>query len=230
MKTIGVIGGMSWESTQIYYRLINQSVRDRMGGLHSARLILFSVDFAEIEQLQRENRWDQAADQLSDAARSLQRAGADFVIIATNTMHKVAPEVARAIDVPLLHIMEATSDALLADGVNCVGLLGTRFTMEESFCVEPLEARGLRVLVPGAEERNMIHRVIFEELCRGVLSAESRSAFREVIEGLSHQGCEAVILGCTEIGLLVTPSDTDIPLYDTTQVHVDRAVSMALSP
>jgi aspartate racemase len=229
MKTIGLIGGMSWESTQTYYRLINQAVREQLGGLHSARIILYSLDFAEIEIHQRRGEWGLAADILIAAARSLEKAGADFVLICTNTMHKVAPDVEAAIGVPLLHIMDATAAAIASDGLKCVGLLGTRFTMEQSFCSERLEAKGIRVLVPGAAQRERIHQVIFEELCQGVTSHQARSDFLAIIDDLVGQGAQAVILGCTEIGLLIGPQDTSARLYDTTEVHVDQAVKLALA-
>lgn len=229
MKVIGLLGGMSWESTQTYYRLLNESVREHLGGLHSARILLFSVDFAEIEALQQAGDWAQAAEILSTAARALEAAGADCVLICTNTMHKVAPEIAAGIKVPLLHIMDAVGDAVLADNLTCVGLLGTRFTMEQRFCIERLEQQGLRVLVPDATERERIHRVIFDELCLGVTSAPAKADFLAIIAGLKERGAQAVILGCTEIGLLIAPGDTTVLLYDTTGAHVNQAVRFALA-
>lgn len=219
---------MSWESTQTYYRLLNEAVRSQLGGLHSARILLYSVDFAEIEVLQQQGDWARAAEILSAAARSLETAGADCVLICTNTMHKVAPEIARSIRVPLLHIMDAVGDAVASDGLECVGLLGTRFTMEQRFCIERLEQKGLRVLVPEAAERARVHQVIFDELCLGVTSESAREDFLAIIEDLRQQGAQAIILGCTEIGLLVTPEDTPVALYDTTEKHVDLAVRFAL--
>lgn len=228
MKTVGLIGGMSWESTQTYYRLLNQAVRERLGGLHSAKLILFSVDFADIEVLQRTGQWQRAAEMLAEAAKALENAGADFVLICTNTMHKVAPEVEQAIGIPLLHIMDATASAINADGIDCVGLLGTRFTMEQPFCSERLEANGIRVLTPSEAQRKRIHQVIFDELCQGVVSETARTDFLQIISELAEQGAQAVILGCTEIGLLIGPHDTSVSLYDTTQLHVDGAIRQAL--
>lgn len=228
MKIIGLLGGMSWESTQTYYRLLNEAIRERLGGLHSARILLYSVDFAEIELLQQQGNWDQAAKILGAAAKSLEMAGAECVLICTNTMHKVAPDIARNIKVPLLHIMDAVGDAVLSDGLDCVGLLGTRFTMEQRFCIERLEAKGVRVLVPGEAERERVHRVIFEELCLGVTSEAAKADFLAIIDNLRLEGAQAVILGCTEIGLLVGPTDTSVALYDTTESHVNSAVSFAL--
>jgi len=228
MKTIGLLGGMSWESTQTYYRLLNEAVRERLGGLHSARLLLYSVDFAEIEALQKSGDWDRAGEILSGAARSLEKAGADCLLICTNTMHKVAPQVAASIDIPLLHIMDAVGDSVIADGLDCVGLLGTRFTMEQDFCIERLASKGLRVLVPEESEREQIHRVIFEELCLGVVEPGSRDQFLGIIEELRARGAQGIILGCTEIGLLIAPEDTNAALYDTTELHVDLAVGYAL--
>ncbi len=228
MKLIGLLGGMSWESTQTYYRLLNEAVRSRLGGLHSARILLYSVDFAEIEVLQQQGDWARAADILSEAARSLETAGADCVLICTNTMHRVAPEIAGSINVPLLHIMDGVGDAVLKDGLDRVGLLGTRFTMEQRFCIDRLEEKGLQVLVPDAAERERIHQVIFDELCLGVTSAPAKADFLGIIARLKEQGAQAVILGCTEIGLLIAPEDTPVPLYDTTEEHVEQAVRFAL--
>lgn len=228
MKVIGLLGGMSWESTQTYYRLLNEAVREHLGGLHSARILLYSVDFADIETLQQQGNWDRAAEILGNAAQALETAGADCVLICTNTMHKVAPEVAERIRVPLLHIMDAVGDVILADDLERVGLLGTRFTMEQRFCIERLERKGLQVLVPDAGERDRIHQVIFEELCLGVTSRSAKADFLAIIDSLRRQGAQAVILGCTEIGLLITPEDTPVALYDTTGIHVDCAVRFAL--
>jgi aspartate racemase len=203
-------------------------VRSRLGGLHSARIVLYSVDFAEIEGLQQQGDWARAADILSEAARSLETAGADCVLICTNTMHKVAPEIAASIKVPLLHIMDAVADAATSDGLDCVGLLGTRFTMEQSFCIDRLEEKGIRVLVPEAADRARVHQVIFDELCLGVTSARAKADYLAIIDKLRLEGAQAVILGCTEIGLLVTPEDTPVPVLDTTALHVDLAVRYAL--
>lgn len=228
MKTIGLLGGMSWESTQSYYRLINEGVKTRLGGLHSARLVLYSVDFAEIERLQHQGDWPVLANLLSEAAASLQAAGAEFLVIGTNTMHKVAPEISRAVDLPLLHIADATAQALQADGIKSVGLLGTRFTMEQAFYRERLEQAGIQVVIPEPEERELIHRVIYQELCQGQILAESQADYLAVVDRLSARGAQAVILGCTEIGLLLRQSDTDVPLYDTTEIHAQAAVTQAL--
>lgn len=229
MKTIGLLGGMSWESTQTYYRLINEGVKDRLGGLHSAKLVLFSVDFAEIEALQHKGDWPATADILSGAALSVQKAGADFLVIGTNTMHKVAPEIEQAVGIPLLHIADATAQVLKKDGVTRVGLLGTRFTMEQAFYRDRLEAAGIDVLTPDEIQRDQVHRVIYEELCQGKISAESRSAYLDIVASLSGRGAQAVILGCTEIGLLIKQADTGVPLYDTTEIHAACAVELALS-
>lgn len=229
MKTIGLLGGMSWESTQTYYRLINEGVKARLGGLHSAQLVLFSVDFAEIEALQHKGDWAETARILSRAALSLQNAGADFLVIGTNTMHKVAPEIEQAIRMPLLHIADATGKVLQQDGVARVGLLGTRFTMEQAFYRDRLEAAGIEVLTPDDAQREVVHRVIYEELCQGEINPESREAYLDIVTSLSERGAQAVILGCTEIGLLIQQTDTDVPLYDTTAIHAAQAVEQALS-
>ncbi|MBB3231285.1 aspartate/glutamate racemase family protein [Halomonas stenophila] len=228
MQTIGLIGGMSWESTQTYYRLINQQVRNRLGGLHSARLVLYSVDFAEIEPLQQRGDWDAAAEILGSAAQAVEAAGADFLVLCTNTMHKVAPQIERVVQAPLLHIADATASVLASDGVTCVGLLGTRFTMEQAFYRERLEARGIEVLVPDAAQREVIHAVIFQELCQGVIKPESKVAYLEVVDSLAQRGAQGVILGCTEMGLLIQAGDTAVTLYDTTEIHAGQAVRLAL--
>lgn len=229
MKTIGLLGGMSWESTQTYYRLINEGVKSRLGGLHSAKLVLYSVDFAEIEALQHQGDWPATARILSGAALSLENAGADFLMIGTNTMHKVAPEIEEAINIPLLHIADATADVLTQDNIQRVGLLGTRFTMEQAFYRERLEAAGIEVVTPDAPQRAEVHRVIYEELCQGEIQAASRETYLAVINSLAEQGAQAVILGCTEIGLLIKQTDTPVPLYDTTAIHAAQAVNQALS-
>ena len=228
MKTIGLLGGMSWESTQTYYRLINEGVKNRLGGLHSAKLVLFSVDFAEIEALQHKGDWPATADILAGAALSLQKAGADFLVIGTNTMHKVAPEIEQAIGIPLLHISDATAQVLKKDGVTRVGLLGTRFTMEQAFYRERLEAGGIDVLTPDESQRDEVHRVIYEELCQGEIKPDSRHTYLDIVSSLSGRGAQAVILGCTEIGLLIRQADTEVPLYDTTEIHAARALELAL--
>jgi len=229
MKTIGLIGGMSWESTQTYYRLINQKVREQLGGLHSAKLVLYSVDFSEIEALQHQGDWEGAARILVAAAQSVQSAGADFLVICTNTMHKVAPQIERATAIPLLHIADATAGALLNDGVTSVGLLGTQFTMEQGFYRERLEQKGITVIIPDDSERAVVHRIIYDELCQGVVNPESKAAYLDVVASLAARGAQAVILGCTEIGLLIQSCDTPVALYDTTDIHANQAVALALN-
>ncbi len=229
MKTIGMLGGMSWESTQNYYRAVNEGVKEALGGLHSAKVVLYSVNFAEIEELQHKGDWEKTAEILSDAACAVERAGADFLIICTNTMHIVAPQISEAISIPLLHIADATANALKKDGINRVGLLGTRFTMEQPFYRNRLEEKfDIGVLVPSEEERGIVHDVIYRELCVGEVKEESRERFLSIITRLEKQGAEAVILGCTEISLLVKQDDTGVPLYDTTAIHAKEAVEMAL--
>ena len=228
MKTIGLLGGMSWESTESYYRAINQGVKQRLGGLHSAKIALISVDFAEIEALQHRGDWDKTADILAQGAQSLQRAGADFMLICTNTMHKVVPQIQAQVDLPILHIADATAGVLLADGVRKTGLLGTRFTMEQDFYRERLISHGIEVVVPEESERQQVHRIIYDELCLGNINDDSRRQYLQIIERLQDRGCEAVILGCTEISLLVRPEDTQVPLYDTTAIHAQQAVDEAL--
>ncbi|MHA3026315.1 aspartate/glutamate racemase family protein [Chromohalobacter israelensis] len=230
MRTIGLLGGMSWESTESYYRALNEGVKQALGGFHSAKIAMVSVDFAEIETLQRDGRWDAAGEALADAARQIEHAGADFLLIATNTMHKVAPQVEAAIDIPLLHIADATAESLVADGITRVGLLGTRFTMEQDFYKQRLSERyGIDVVVPDDTQRECVHRVIFEELCLGRIESASREAFLAVIDALHARGAQAVILGCTEIAMLIKATDTQVPLYDTTALHAQAAVKRALS-
>ena len=229
MKTIGLLGGMSWESTQVYYRLLNQQVASRLGGLHSASVILDSVDFADIEVLQRAGNWDALADLLAQHALRVEAAGADCLMIGTNTMHRVAPQIASAVSIPLLHIADATAQALRKDNVQRVGLLGTRFTMEQAFYRERLEAQGIEVLVPDEAQRDDVHRIIYEELCRGVLDNTSRTTYLDVVEALTLRGADGVILGCTEISLLINQNDTHTPLYDTTFLHAHAAVEWALA-
>lgn len=229
MKTIGLIGGMSWESTIPYYRQINERIKERLGGLHSAKVALYSVDFHEIERLQHAGDWDAAGRVLADAARSLKAAGADFLVLCTNTMHKVAPAIEAAVDIPLLHIADPTAEAIRAAGVATVGLLGTRFTMEQAFYKDRLVDRfGLQVLTPSEADRQAVHRIIYEELCLGQIRDESREAYRRIIAALVEQGAEAVILGCTEISLLVGPTDAAVPLFDTTALHALHAADAAL--
>lgn len=230
MKTIGLLGGMSWESTIGYYRLINRGVAQALGGLHSARIALYSVDFAPIEKLQHAGDWQGAADLLSEAALQVQAAGADFLVLCTNTMHKVAGEIEAALDIPLLHVADATADVLQREGITKVGLLGTAFTMEQDFYRKRLRERHvLEVLIPDEEDRALVHKVIFRELCRGRTVGQSKSEYLRIIAQLAEQGAEAVILGCTEIGLLVEQSDTPVKLFDTTVLHAEKAVEYALS-
>ena len=224
MKTIGLIGGMSWESTQTYYRLINQRVREELGGLHSAKLVLYSVDFAEIETLQHQGDWRATGEILGAVGQSVESAGAEFLVLCTNTMHKVASQIERAVSIPLLHIADATANVLKKDGVTCVGLLGTRFTMEQEFYLGRLQDHGIRVVVPNETERESIHSVIYNELCQGVIKPDSKTEYLGVVASLAERGAQGVILGCTEIGLLIQGSDTDIKLYDTTEIHAEQAV------
>lgn len=231
MRCIGLLGGMSWESTVSYYQAINRGVRGELGGLHSARILLHSVDFAVIERLQAQGRWEEAGRELAAAARSLEAGGADFLLIATNTMHKVAHDVVAAVSIPLLHIADATGERLVADGVRRVGLLGTRFTMEQAFYRARLEEQfGLEVVVPGEADRERVHRIIYDELCLGEIREASRQAYLEVIARLAEEGAGAVILGCTEIALLVGECAAAVPLYDTTALHAEAAVRWALAP
>ena len=228
MKTIGLIGGMSWESTQTYYRLINQTIREELGGLHSAKLVLYSVDFAEIEALQHQGDWQATADILRAAARSVESAGAGFLVLCTNTMHKVAPDIERAVSIPLLHIADATASVLKDDGMTCVGLMGTRFTMEQAFYVGRLQDHGIRVVVPDERQKTCVHSVIYDELCQGITRPESKAAYLDIVASLADRGAQGVILGCTEIGLLIQGSDTAVRLYDTATIHGQQAVGYAL--
>jgi len=227
MKTIGLMGGMSWESSLLYYRLINQGVQQRLGGLHSAELLMHSVDFAPIEQLQHCGDWDGASKILIDAARRLEAGGADFFLIGTNTMHQVAPAVTAAVDIPLLHIADATAQRLLGNEVRRVGLLGTAFTMELDFYRDRIEHHGIEVVVPDLHDRQMVHDIIYQELCLGKIDDDSREVYLAIIDRLRAQHIDGVILGCTEIGLLLDSRHTDIPLYDTTEIHAAQAVDFA---
>lgn len=230
MKTIGLIGGLSWESSIEYYRIINQETQKRLGGLHSAKCLMHSFDFAEIESLQEAGDWEAATERMIAAARSLEAAGADCIVICSNTMHRMADAVAAAVDRPLIHIADATAEVILNDGLGTVGLLGTRYTMERDFYKGRMTERfGLNVLIPDAEGRDIAHRIIYEELVRGLIKSESRALYQAVIEKLQEDGAEAVILGCTEIGLLIKPEDCPIPSYDTTYLHALAAVEWALS-
>ena len=230
MKTIGLIGGMSWESSIEYYRLINEITKAKLGGLHSAKSIMVSVDFAEIETLQHEARWDEAARRLINAAKSLESGGADFIVICTNTMHKVAEEIQASIQIPLLHIADGTAQKVKEVGIQRIGLLGTRFTMEEEFYKGRLAKNfGLEVLVPNAQEREIVHRVIYDELVVGEIRQTSKERYLEIIEHLIGDGAQGVILGCTEIGLLIHDGDCQVPLFDTARIHAEAAVEYALT-
>ncbi len=230
MKTIGLLGGMSWESTLSYYKAINEGVRQQRGGLSSAKICLYSVDFEEIEKLQHAGNWPQTAQILTHAAQAVERGGADFLLICTNTMHKVAPQIEAALSIPLLHIADATAEQLVADGITKVGLLGTRFTMEQDFYISRLTDKyGLDVVVPNAPDRQQVHDIIYHELCQGIVNSSSRQRYLAIIERLQAEGAQAVILGCTEIALLVRQQDTDVKLYDTTQLHAEKAVEWALA-
>jgi aspartate racemase len=228
MKTIGLIGGMSWESSALYYRIINEEVKARLGGLHSAKCILYSVDFEEIEIYQRNGEWEKAGNVLAQAARSLEAAGADFILLCTNTMHKIADQIEANTGIPLLHIADITAAEMLARGIKTAGLLGTRYTMEQGFYKSRLERRGIRILVPGSEDRESVNRVIYQELCLGRIEQDSRDHYKKVIQSLINAGAEGIILGCTEIGLLVRQEDSAVPLFDTTVLHAKGAVDRAL--
>ena len=229
MKTIGLIGGMSWESTVGYYREINEGVKRRLGGLHSAKIVLYSVDFEPIEKLQHSGDWDTTGNMLADAARSVEAGGADFLLICTNTMHIVADQVERAVSIPLLHIADATAEVLVHDGVKKIGLLGTAFTMEQEFYKGRLSKKyGLDVIVPDAEDRKLVHRIIYQELCLGRIDQNSKREFLRIVNKLTEMGSEGVILGCTEIGMLIGQEDTDQTLYDTTKIHAAKAVEWAI--
>ncbi|KAB0303856.1 aspartate/glutamate racemase family protein [Vibrio fortis] len=230
MKTIGLLGGMSWESTASYYTALNEGVKSRLGGLNSAKVVLFSVNFDEIEKLQHQGKWDETAVLLSDAAESVEKAGADFLMICTNTMHKVVPEIESRISIPVLHIADATANVLQADGIEKVGLLGTRFTMEQDFYKGRLTDKfGMDVVVPSSEDQETVHTIIYDELCKGVIKESSKQQYLAIIDKLYAEGAQAVILGCTEIALLVNQQDTQVPLYDTTEIHAKQGVEYALS-
>lgn len=230
MKTIGLLGGMSWESTASYYKALNEGVKSRLGGLNSAKVVLFSVNFDEIEKLQHQGKWDETAVLLSDAAESVEKAGADFLMICTNTMHKVVPEIESRISIPVLHIADATANVLQADGIEKVGLLGTRFTMEQDFYKGRLKDKfGMDVVVPSSEDQETVHTIIYDELCKGVIKESSKQQYLTIIDKLYAEGAQAVILGCTEIALLVNQQDTQVPLYDTTEIHAKQGVECALS-
>lgn len=229
MKTIGLIGGMSWESSLEYYRQINQGVKQSLGGLHSAKIAMYSVDFEPIEKLQHSGNWQATGEILANAAVSVEKGGADFFLICTNTMHKVAEQVQNAVDIPLLHIADATAEVLHHDHVSKIGLLGTSFTMEKDFYRGRLtDKHGIEVVIPGPQDRKIIHDIIYQELCLGKIEEESKQEYLRIVRSLADQGCQGVILGCTEIGLLIGQDDISIPLYDTTRIHATKAVEMAI--
>jgi len=229
MKTIGLIGGMSWESSAEYYRIINETVKEKLGGLHSAKCIMYSVDFEEIEKLQHEGKWKEATELMIDAAKRIEKGGADFVVICTNTMHKMADEVQSNINIPLLHIADAAAEKIMSKGLKKVGLLGTKFTMEEDFYKGRLSNKfGLDVTIPEEDEREIVHNIIYKELCLGEIKESSKEKFKKIIENLVSGGAEGIILGCTEIPLLIKQEDCPVPLFDTTKIHAQSAVELAL--
>lgn len=228
MKVIGLIGGMSWESSALYYRMINEEVRSRLGGLHSAKCLLYSVDFEEIERYQAEGAWEKAGEVLGQTASALEKGGADFIVICTNTMHKVVDDIQSQIQIPILHIADATAAQIKESQIQTVGLLGTKYTMEQDFYKSRLELNGIQVIVPDRDDREAVNKIIYEELCLGKIHQESRDYYKKVIQGLIESGAEGIILGCTEIGLLVKPEDAEVPLFDTTYIHACEAVNMSL--
>jgi aspartate racemase len=230
MKTIGLLGGMSWESTELYYRWINEGIKQRLGGLHSAKIVLVSVDFQEIETLQHKGDWHTAGEILAGAAQQIEAGGADFLLICTNTMHKVAPQIEQAINIPILHLADATAERVKQRGIQRVGLLGTNFTMEQDFYRGRLEQKhGLEVIVPSPEDRQIVHNIIYDELCLGTVNGVSRAAYLRIIDDMVAAGAEGIIEGCTEIVMLVRQEHTDVPLFDTTAIHAEAAVNWALS-
>lgn len=228
MKTIGLLGGMSWESTVTYYQIINEEIKKRLGGLHSAKIALYSVEFDEIERCQSSGDWEKSGQILGRAAQGLEAAGADFLLICTNTMHKVAPQIASMLHIPIVHIAAATADELEKHHICKVGLLGTKYTMTETFYKQVLIDRGIDVVIPPAEDIEVVNDIIFHELCLGEIKDDSRRAFQKIIDSLAQQGAQGVILGCTEIGLLIRPADSSLPVFDTTLIHAKRAAELAL--
>ncbi|ADG93233.1 aspartate racemase [Arcobacter nitrofigilis DSM 7299] len=230
MKTIGLLGGMSWESTALYYKQINEEIKNKLGSLHSAKIVIYSVDFDEIEKLQHRAEWDKTAEILSVAAQNIEKASADFLLICTNTMHKVAPQIQKNINIPIVHIADATAKVLQKDIIKKVGLLGTAFTMREDFYKNKIsENFGIEVLVPNEEDIKIVHKIIYEELCLGIVREESKKEYLKIIDKLVSNGAEGIILGCTEICMLITSKDTDVKLYDTTKIHALEAVNLALN-
>ncbi len=228
MKTIGMIGGMSWESTVTYYKIVNEIVKQELGGFHSAKVLLYSVDFSEIEDCQAKGDWEKSADILSEAAKNLEKAGADFIVICTNTMHKVVPNIQSQIGIPIVHIAEATADELKCHNIKKVALLGTKYTMTQDFYKEKLEQAGITVLIPDEQGIEMVNDVIYNELCLGSISETSKEKYRCIIDSLARQGAQGVILGCTEIGLLIGQKDTNLPVFDTTKIHASKAAKLAI--
>jgi aspartate racemase len=228
MKTIGLIGGMSWESTITYYQIINEYVKNKLGGLHSAKILLYSVDFAEIEECQSSGDWDKSAQILGEAARSLEKGGADFIVICTNTMHKVVPQISTYVNIPILHIADATADELEKNGIDTVALLGTKYTMTQDFYKERLTARGINVMVPEGNDIETVNDVIYKELCLGIINDESREKYRKIIKKMKDKGAKGVILGCTEIGLLIKQKDSVLPVFDTTIIHGQTAAKKSI--
>lgn len=228
MKTIGLIGGMSWESTVTYYQIVNETIKRELGGLHSAKVLLYSVDFAEIEKYQASGEWEKSAEVLADAAMNLEKAGADYIVICTNTMHKVAPEIQKKISIPIIHIAEATADELKLKGISKVGLLGTKYTMTQEFYKSKLIEAGIEVVIPDQAGVETVNDIIYNELCLGIISEESKKKYLGIIADLEESGAQGVILGCTEIGLLIQQKDTKLPVFDTTQIHATKAALMAI--
>jgi len=228
MKTIGIIGGMSWESTVTYYQIMNETVKQELGGLHSAKILLYSVDFSEIEHCQAEGDWEKSGDILSAAAESLEKAGADFLVIATNTMHKVAPQIQKRVNIPIVHIAEVTAEELKQHQITTVALLGTKYTMTQEFYKEKLENAGIQVLIPEAQDIEAVNSIIYDELCLGSVLKTSRETYLHIIESLKNRGAQGVILGCTEIGLLIQQEDVDLPVFDTTKIHAVKAARLSL--
>lgn len=229
MKTIGLIGGMSWESTVTYYRIVNEVVKDQLGGLHSAKILLYSVDFQEIEECQAKGEWDKSADILAAAAVNLETVGADFIVICTNTMHKVAPQIQKKINIPIIHIAEATAEELHKGNITKVALLGTKYTMTEDFYKEKLISAGIEVLIPDDNDVEIVNHVIYDELCLGIISEKSKKEYLRIIARLADKGAQGVILGCTEIGLLIEQEDAILPVFDTTQIHASKAAMVAVA-
>ena len=229
MKTLGLIGGMSWESTVTYYQVINETIKKELGGLHSAKILLYSVDFDEIEKYQSSGDWEKSADVLADAAVRLENAGADYIVICTNTMHKVVPEISKRISIPIIHIAEATADKLKEKNIKTVGLLGTKYTMTQDFYKSKLIEAGLNVIVPNDTDAETINSVIYEELCLGEIRSESKEKYLDIIRKMKNAGAQGVILGCTEIGLLIQQNDTDLPIFDTTLIHAEKAARLSIN-